>query len=252
MENDLKKVIQKAIDLNVERMSPTRARKFSENPARALYDLTGDYPWWTGDNKALDYGTIVHTYAENGTLDDLPEKTLERVKSKRGGLLSWTNEAVKVGQSLSEYFDNIKGEKIYEQELTISNDDGSRFHGFADVINDDDGDVSVYDIKTLQSMEFDKWIQREWAPDSLEQYIKQIAFYALVLGTEKATLVFIKKSDKTPFIHEYTLSQGELKQAQLDVLDEMKSALEIARGHGNPAAINDGSEWAYHYFGGKI
>lgn len=36
MEQDLKKVIQKAIDLNVQRMSPTRARKFSENPARAL------------------------------------------------------------------------------------------------------------------------------------------------------------------------------------------------------------------------
>lgn len=73
-----------------------------------------------------------------------------------------------------------------------------------------------------------------------------------MLGTEKATLVFIKKSDKTPFIHEYVLSQSELKQAQLDVWDEMKSALEIARGHGNPTAINDGSEWAYHYFGGKI
>lgn len=256
MENDLKKVIQKAIDLNVQRMSPTRARKFSENPARALYDLVDEFSWYddveSGKENALDFGTIVHTYAEGGNLNDLDDETRVRVTTLKGGLYSWGMKATKVGHAVKDYLDQIKGTKIYERELTLNLENGYSFHGFADVINKQDDVITVYDIKTIAGNDFDRWINYGYEPERLETYKRQIAFYAHVLETQHAKLLFVKKSDKTPFIYEYELTESELEKAKYDVLTDMEKALNMANGHEEVDAVNDGSEWAFNYFGGVI
>lgn len=253
---DFNEVANMAKQMKFNRMSPTRARKFQENPMRAMYDTTGEFPWWTGDNKALDYGSIVHLLAEGMSFDDLPEVLKERIVSSRTGKpFAWTNEALTVGKAVNRYFDRVMGDGLYmfEQELTLEHKDGSKYHGYADAILErGDGSVTIFDIKTMAGMEFDKWINRGYEPDSLSTYKKQIAFYALVLGTRDAKLLFVKKSDKTPFIHEYTLSETELSEAQYEVMDEMETALKIINGELEPKAINDGSQWAYEYFGGTI
>lgn len=249
-------VVEMAKQMRFNRMSPTRARKFQENPLRALYDTTGEFPWWTGDNKALDYGSIVHLLAEGISFDDFPEVLKERVVSSRTGKpFAWTNEAVTVGKAVNQYFDNAMGNGLYtfEQEMILEQEDGIKYHGYADaILEHSEGVVTVFDIKTMAGMEFDKWIKYGYEPDSLNTYKKQIAFYALVLGTRDAKLLFVKKSDKTPFIYEYSLSEDDLLKSQYDVVEEMKTALKIINGELEPKAINDGSEWAYKYFGGVI
>ncbi|MFL1695421.1 PD-(D/E)XK nuclease-like domain-containing protein [Weissella kandleri] len=253
---DFKEVLEIAKQMGFNRMSPTRARKFQENPMRALYDTTDEFPWWTGDSKALDYGSIVHNLAEGIDVDKFPEKLKERIVSSRTGKpFAWTNEAMTVGKAVNSYFDKLLGDGSYtfEQELTLDKSDGVKYHGYADAILErSNGSVTVFDIKTMAGMEFDKWINRGYEPDSLSTYKKQIAFYAMVLGTQDAKLLFVKKSDKTPFIHEYALSKAELSEAQYDVMDEMENALKIINGEEAPKAINDGSQWAFKYFGGTI
>lgn len=253
---DFKEVAEIAKQMDFNRMSPTRARKFQENPMRALYDTTDEFPWWTGDSKALDYGSIVHNLAEGVELSDLPEDLKARaVSSRTGKAYAWAKEAEIVGESVRRYFDKLmgKGSYFFEQEMVLEKDNGVKFHGYADaILETEDGGVTVFDIKTMAGMEFDKWINRGYVPDSLASYKKQVAFYALVLGTRDARLVFVKKSEKTPFVYEYKLSDSELDEAQYDVIEEMETALKIINGEQEPTAINDGSEWAYNYFGGVI
>lgn len=256
MEKDLEKIMQRAIDLKRKSMSPTRARNFMINPARALYDLADEFSWYdepeSGKENALDFGTIVHTYAEGGNLNNLDDEVRARVTTLKGGLYAWGLRATKVGHAVKAYLDEIKGTKVYERELKLNLEDGLYFHGFADVINKQDDVVTVYDIKTIAGNDFDRWINFGYEPDRLETYKRQIAFYAYVLETKHAKLLFVKKSDKTPFIYEYELTESELEKAQYDVLADMEKALNMAKGHEEILAVNDGSEWAFNYFGGKI
>lgn len=253
----LKEVREKAKNMNFNRMSPTRARQFRENPARALYNLTGDYPWWSGDSTALDYGTIVHSLVEDGMMVDLSDELKTNMLGKRGQTLKWAREAQVVGEHARTFFDVIEGNKMYETELTITNDDGSKFHGYADVINEDLNDrIAVYDIKTLNTKDFDRWLLKpaEWSrePDALHEYIKQIAFYTLVTNADEAVLLFVRKSEDAPFLHEYKILDAELVNAQKEVLADMTYALNVIKDIEPATAKNDGSKWAFSYFGGKI
>ena len=248
---------------NTIHMSPTRAFKFAQNPLRALEDYLGEIDWYESDDKtALFYGTIVHNIAEGrNMLDGLSEDEQGQLISTRGAtkghLKSGFVEAEIVGNHLRDYVKTLSDEPRFEVSLKEPNDlevDGETYEfnvtGRADMLTDD----TVYDFKTVANNEFDGFLKFGSFRDNREQnYIKQVAFYAHMFGKKKAHILYIQKNSKTPFIYDYQLSEQDLYDGWQDIANEIETAVQvIAQGKDKAKAVNDGSQWAFKYFGGVI
>lgn len=242
-------------------MSPTRVFKFMKNPARALDDYNGIYPWWEGDNTPLLYGTMVHNLAEGAeatfgfTEDELSQVVSSAGKTK-GQIKATYKEAEFVGQALREYVENnINGPHTFEQVIEIEDtteDDHAidvLLTGRADLVTDN----AVYDFKTVAGQDFDGFIKYgSFRDERQREYMMQVTYYAMALGKKEAHIIYVKKHKDTPFIYDYKLTTEDMYDAWSKYQDELGKAIEIVAGVRDADAINDGSQWAYKKFGGVI
>ncbi|AIM63097.1 PD-(D/E)XK nuclease-like domain-containing protein [Weissella ceti] len=242
-------------------MSPTRVFKFMKNPARALDDYHGIYPWWEGDNTPLLYGTMVHNLAEGAkatfgfTEDELSQVVSSAGKTK-GQIKATYKEAEFVGQALCEYVENnINGPRTFEQVIEIEDTTEDEhaidvlLTGRADLVTDN----AVYDFKTVAGQDFDGFIKYGSFRDERQlEYMMQVTYYAMVLGKKEAHIIYVKKHKDTPFIYDYKLTTEDMYDAWSKYQYELGKAIEIVAGVRDADAINDGSQWAYKKFGGVI
>lgn len=247
-------------------MSPTRAFKFRQNPLRALQDYLGESDWYESDDpSALLYGTIVHNIAEDrDMLDGFSPSEKELLLSSRGPtkgqLKSSFSEAETVGKALRDYVEHLEfneSKAKFEVPLNETNeilidDDPIEFNvtGRADMLTE----KAVYDFKTVANNEFKGFVEYGSFRDGRElNYIQQVAFYAHMFEKEEAHILYIQKNKTTPFIYDYKLTEQDLFDGWADISEAIVNAVEvIVRGKINAKAVNDGSLWAFNYFGGLI
>lgn len=240
-------------------MSPTRALKFNKNPLRALEDYLGINKWWEGNDDALHYGNIVHNLAEGrrvlqGFTDGDKKAIISSTGKTKGQLKSTYKDAITVGNKLRNYVLKVSKGGLAQFEVSIDemvDMDDLHFNatGRADMITRD----AVYDFKTVSPKEFDSFIFYKSFRDGREKdYLKQVAYYALMFDKTEAHVLYIKKDQKTPFIYDYQLSKVEINAYGHEMMEEIEKAVAIVADQTQAMAVNDGSQWAYKHFGGVI
>lgn len=244
-------------------MSPTRAFKFHKNPLRALQDYNGDIEWWEGDNTPLLFGNIVHNLAEgrvmlNGFNDDEQASLISSRGKTKGDLKSAYADAVVIGDALRKYVEKIDPDNKAQFEVPIEETDQVEYQkvtvdylltGRADMVTDN----AVYDFKTVAPTDFNGFLKFGSFRDKREEeYKMQIAMYAAVFDIPEAHILYVKKNADTPFIYDYVLTLDDLHKGLEQVNQFINDAVLTVAGIKEPVAVNDGSQWAYKYFGGVI
>lgn len=238
-------------------MSPTRAFNFSKNPLRALDDYTGKRDWWEGSKDAVLFGSLVHNIAEGrekftDVSDDDQELMVSKAGKNKGNLKKTYADALVIGQHLHDYAEKF-GDAEYEVSINEEAETGQGVQftatGRADMLTDQ----AVFDFKTVAPMDFDGFLRYGSFRDGRqEEYKKQISFYALMFGKEEAHILYVKKDAEKPFIYDYQLSKSEIERYAVEMADEIERAVELVNNPTSAKAVNDGSKWAFDYFGGVI
>lgn len=102
-----------------------------------------------------------------------------------------------------------------KKEVLVENED---FKGYADLVINGE----VMDIKSQHSRAFHYRIKKEWKEleEKLFCNILQVVFYAVMLGKEKARLVFISKDDLC--IQEYPLTVSNYKSSLEEEIKQLR------------------------------
>lgn len=253
-------------------MSPTRAFKFHKNPLRALQDYRGEIKWWEGDNTPLLFGNIVHNLAEGrAMLDGFTEDEQATLSKKDGKLKAAFSDAVVIGDAVRKYVEELDPDNEAQFEVPIEIADQVRYEfgdsseetdqgttstkvdylltGRADMLTKD----AVYDFKTVASNDFDGLLKYGSFRDHRDrEYKMQVALYCAVFDIPEAHILYIKKNAKTPFIYDYKLTPGDLYKGLEQINQFINDGVLTVAGIKEAIAVNDGSQWAYKYFGGVI
>lgn len=238
-------------------MSPTRAFNFSKNPLRALDDYTGKRDWWEGSKDAVLFGSLVHNIAEGrekftDVSDDDQELMVSKAGKNKGSLKKSYVDALVIGQHLHDYLEQF-GDADYEVSINEEAETGQGVQfmatGRADMLTDQ----AVFDFKTVAPMDFDGFLKYGSFRDGRdEEYKKQIAYYAFMFGKNEAHILYIKKDAEKPFIYDYLMSETEIERYASEMSDEIEHAVHFIDCPDDSQAVNDGSKWAFDYFGGVI
>ncbi|CAK1244952.1 unnamed protein product [Fructobacillus evanidus] len=112
---------------------------------------------------------------------------------------------------------------------------------------------AVFDFKTVAPMDFDGFLKYGSFRDGRdEEYKKQIAYYAFMFGKKEAHILYIKKDAEKPFIYDYLMSTIEIERYASEMSDDIENAVHFIDCPDDSQAVNDGSKWAFDYFGGVI
>lgn len=121
--------------------------------------------------------------------------------------------------------------------------------GRADMLTDQ----AVFDFKTVAPMDFDGFLKYGSFRDGRdEEYKKQVAYYAFMFGKNEAHILYIKKDAEKPFIYDYLMSTIEIERYASEMSDDIENAVHFIDCPDDSQAVNDGSKWAFDYFGGVV
>ncbi|MDD9139163.1 PD-(D/E)XK nuclease-like domain-containing protein [Fructobacillus sp. CRL 2054] len=240
-------------------MSPTRAFKFSKNPLRAYQDYIGQIDWWEGSKDAVLFGTLVHNVAEGmdlltGLSDEEKDLLISKTGKTKGQLKKQYQDAEIIGKHLRDYasqFGQAEYEVPFDEESETGNGIQFTATGRADMLTEN----AVFDFKTVAPMDFNHFRENDYQyfrDNRQEEYKKQIAWYAFIFEKEEAHLLYVAKNPDKPFIYDYKMDSDEIKRYADEMGDEIEQAVNYINDPDNIPAVNDGSKWAFGYFGGVI
>lgn len=245
-------------ELSKEFMSFSLFKNFDTNPARALADLNGEYPWFDNDT-ALLVGNYVHSYFESDEahqkfISEHPEMFSTRGTSK-GQLKSEFQQAQKMIERFEKepMFVNSLSMATKRETIITGTIDGIKWKGKTDALDVDN--AVFYDFKTVKSLVDDGSVwdneRHERVPFIISRrYDEQMAVYAELLkqtyGYEFTPVIWAVSKDKEPLVKPYMLTPKTLDMALNRVISKQQDVVDWRDSVEQAPLINDGSNY-YNY-----
>lgn len=255
-------------------LSTSTVKHFLANPARALDDWNGVFPWFSEKSPELNYGSYVHAKIQDdleGTdknLTKFREQTPELFKKDGKSLLAKymqsehnanTFLASKTFQSIKEY---AKDKEMFVEKAFLGTVQGVDFKGKLDlmIVDEDKKVVTCVDFKTSKKydpsgLDWYEDINGErkhglviWENSKL--YPIQAGVYRELLRQNGYQDYEIKYSfdvitkEATPRIDVWKISSEAMNEGWDMFTEGLLNAHKYITGQEKPPVINDGSAWA--------
>lgn len=246
-------------EVDKQYLSFSSFKNFISNPARALADLNGEYPWFD-DDKALLIGNYLHSYFEGGEAHDrFKRENADKILSSRGVSKGKLKSEFEIAQKM---IDRLLAEPqfakqmdlAYRSEQIISGEiEGVMWKGKVDRLDLDNG--VFYDFKTVKTLVDDGAIWdnelRQRVPFIISRkYHLQMAIYAELLyqnfGMEFTPVIWAVSKEKEPLAKPYIITKNTLNEALNEVIALQDEVIKWRDGLEEAPLLNDGSLF-YNY-----
>lgn len=252
---------------DMEFMSFSLFKNLMANPARAMADLRGEYPWFS-DNKALLIGQYLHSYFESKEAHEqfIEENKKELISSQgktKGELKTDFKGAITMIERLEkeEAFNmsllDTEREFIVQGVLRSADENGEirdiDWKGKLDAIDIDGG--YFYDFKTVKTLvdngaTWDNELHAKVNFVISRKYDEQMAIYAELLrqmfGREFTPVIWAVSKESEPLVKPYLITKPTLDAALQRVIDNQITAVNYRDGIVEAPLYNDGSNF-YNY-----